>query len=185
MKSEAKFKLTLKELMKTTSIDDISVTFLCKKCNCHRQTFYYHYQNIYDLIADIFLNEEMAGFDQTKDIKACMLSGQEYAKNNFQFLKAVYSSSAKDLPDDFFFGKFRQQFVSILTKGRKENGLKPTECRNAARRLARILSDEFGDVFKENTLGLDRFVKKTGAFIERACEILVPAILLLSKEAAK
>ena len=46
MTTEMKFKNALRELMKSMSIDEISVTVLCKKCGCHRQTFYYHYQDI-------------------------------------------------------------------------------------------------------------------------------------------
>ena len=62
MTTESKFKVALKALMTEKSIDDISVTILCKKCGCHRQTFYYHYTDIYDLIADILLNENLGDF---------------------------------------------------------------------------------------------------------------------------
>ena len=52
MITEAKFKYALKDMMKTMPLEDINVTALCNKIGCHRQTFYYHYQDIYDLIIE-------------------------------------------------------------------------------------------------------------------------------------
>ena len=69
MITEAKFKYALKEMMKEQELEDINVTALCARCNCHRQTFYYHYQDIYDLIATIFLTEDLGKFDTSKTIK--------------------------------------------------------------------------------------------------------------------
>jgi AcrR family transcriptional regulator len=68
MTTEAKFKYALKEMMLSKPLEEINVTVLCDKCGCHRQTFYYHYQDIYDLLAAIFLNEDIAGLDKAKEI---------------------------------------------------------------------------------------------------------------------
>ena len=49
MKMKAQLGLALKKMMVTTKLDEISVINLTKECNVNRQTFYYHYRNIYDL----------------------------------------------------------------------------------------------------------------------------------------
>jgi AcrR family transcriptional regulator len=74
MTTESKFKVALKALMTEKSIDDISVTILCKKCGCHRQTFYYHYTDIYDLIADILLNENLGDFEKATTVQKALAS---------------------------------------------------------------------------------------------------------------
>ena len=78
-------------------LEEINVTALCKKCGCHRQTFYYHYQDIYDLIAAIFLNENLEKIDSCKDVKSTLKAFLQYVKDNFSFLRSTYNSAARDL----------------------------------------------------------------------------------------
>lgn len=47
----------LKELMKTHSIEKISVGNICEKCGLNRKSFYYHFKDKYDLINWIFYTE--------------------------------------------------------------------------------------------------------------------------------
>ena len=74
MITEAKFKYALKDMLRTTPLEEINVTALCAKIGCHRQTFYYHYQDIYDLIAAILLNEDISALEDAKDPKTAMHS---------------------------------------------------------------------------------------------------------------
>lgn len=186
MTTETKFKNALRELMKSMSIDEISVTVLCKKCGCHRQTFYYHYQDIYDLIADILLNEKVPGFEEAKNVEDSLSVFLEYLKANFIFYQATYISSAHDLPDEFIFGKLRTKFLNMFSRDRKKLELKRiNDCRDASRRFARIVSDEFGDCFKEANMTPDKFKKRMSKFDERAIAILLPTIIGMSKEETK
>ena len=73
MKTEYRFAEALKEMMSEVSIDSISVTSLCKKCKVNRQTFYYHFHDIYDLLTLVFLNEEMPEAERTKNIKELLV----------------------------------------------------------------------------------------------------------------
>ena len=186
MTTEARFKVALKELMQEKSIDDISVTVLCKKCGCHRQTFYYHYQDIYDLIADILLNEDLGDFEKAVTIEESLSIFLAYLKANFPFYRAAYLSAAHDLPDEFISGKLRTKFLEIFSKDRKALELKKlNDCRSAARRFARIVSDEFGDCFKENGITPEKFKRRMSKFSERAMAMLLPTIINMSKEEDK
>ena len=42
----------LKELIQTKKLSCITITELCTKANINRNTFYYHYNNIYELLAE-------------------------------------------------------------------------------------------------------------------------------------
>lgn len=182
MTTEAKFKVALKELMQEKSIDDISVTVLCKKCGCHRQTFYYHYQDIYDLIADILLNENLAEFEKASSIEGASAVFLDYLVSNFAFYRAAYISAAHDLPDEFIFGKLRTKFLDVFSKEKKNLGLKKlNDCRAAARRFARIVSDEFGDCFKASNITPEVFAKRMSQFNESAMKMLLPTIINMSK----
>lgn len=50
----------LKELMQDKPFEKISVADICQMCQMHRQSFYYHFKDKYDLVNWIFDNEFIA-----------------------------------------------------------------------------------------------------------------------------
>ena len=49
--------LSLLELLKTMSIDKVTVKDICDECEINRNTFYYYYKDIYDVLNSIFMQE--------------------------------------------------------------------------------------------------------------------------------
>lgn len=49
-----------KEIMKEKSFDKITILDITKKCGLNRQTFYYHFQDKYELVDWIYFNEAIA-----------------------------------------------------------------------------------------------------------------------------
>ena len=47
----------LKELMETTNFEKITVSDITDRCGIHRQTFYYHFQDRYELLDWLLYNE--------------------------------------------------------------------------------------------------------------------------------
>ena len=181
MTTEAKFKYALKEMMLSRPLEEINVTVLCDKCECHRQTFYYHYQDIYDLLAAIFLNERITGLDQAEDVMGSLDCFLAYAKDNFVFLRSTYTSAAHDLVDDFFYGKMTTKLFDVLSK-KNDYGLTRDGYRSVARRYAKTLSDELGYGFKDMSITPNRFEKSMKKFFVSSYAILFPSFLELSKE---
>jgi AcrR family transcriptional regulator len=181
MITEAKFKYALKEMMSELPLEEINVTALCQKCGCHRQTFYYHYQDIYDLIAAIFLNEEIQELERAKTTVDSLKAFIHYVKGNFSFLRATYNSAAKDLTDDFIFNKLNAKFVYLWTAD-PTISLKRDGCRSAARRFAHIAADEFGYCFKDTKLTPEKFTRMMNKFADNCVSILLPKIIALSKK---
>ena len=50
IKTKRKMADALKELMNTTSFEKITVSDITEQCGIHRQTFYYHFQDRYELL---------------------------------------------------------------------------------------------------------------------------------------
>ena len=48
---------SLKHLMEQKPLEKITVVDISEDCGVNRQTFYYHFQDIYDLIEWIYINE--------------------------------------------------------------------------------------------------------------------------------
>jgi hypothetical protein len=53
-----KIAYALKDLMQTIPFEKITISDISKKSNIHRQTFYYHFQDRYELL-DYLLNMEL------------------------------------------------------------------------------------------------------------------------------
>jgi AcrR family transcriptional regulator len=181
MTTEAKFKYALKEMMLSRPLEEINVTVLCDKCECHRQTFYYHYQDIFDLLAAIFLNERIEGLDQALDVPTALYCFLDYAKNNFVFLRSTYTSAAHDLVDDFFYGKMTTKLFDVLSKN-NAYGLSRDAYRTVARRYAKTLSDELGYGFKDISITPTRFERVMKKFFDASYKTVFPAFIALSKE---
>lgn len=181
MKTEAKFKYALKEMMLTVPLEDINVTALCKKCGCHRQTFYYHFQNIYDLLASYFLNERVLGLNEADEIDKAMASLIEYSKQNFDFLRSSYNSAAHDLVDDFFYNKMVNKVFNILTK-KDAQKLSASGYRSVARRYSRLAADEFGAELKDQSVSLQAFERTIKRFVKASLSLVLPAFVSLAKE---
>lgn len=52
-KNTDKIKQCLTEMLQTSPIDDITATELCKNAEVNRATFYYHYNSVQDVLAEI------------------------------------------------------------------------------------------------------------------------------------
>lgn len=53
MKTTDRIKQCLTDMLQTSPIDDITATELCKRANVNRATFYYHYNSVQDVLAEI------------------------------------------------------------------------------------------------------------------------------------
>jgi AcrR family transcriptional regulator len=77
----------MKELMKHKQIEKIRITEICRESGIERSTFYYHFQDKYDLIAWIFYHDAF-GTDVT-DIKESAESMKKM-KNEILFYRRAY-----------------------------------------------------------------------------------------------
>ncbi len=181
MRTSAKFKEALHQMMEQMPLDEINVTTLCEKCGVHRQTFYYHYRNIYDLIGEIFLDEKIPDLDRANDPKSAILKLVAYAKNHFAFLKATYASSAHDLVDSFVLSKMMTKFLDIAVL-KEQGSLDKKGARILARRIGSIIEDEFRFVFRDLDITPARFEKRMKKFASLAADKLYPALVAMAKE---
>ena len=83
----------LMKLLDSKKLNQITVTELSAACNVSRQTFYYYYQDVYDVLEDIFSLESKAllnGFDSLQnwkfgfeEILRWMLAHRKLVMNSF------------------------------------------------------------------------------------------------------
>ena len=122
MKTEYRLAEALKDMMAEVSLDSISVTTLAKKCHVNRQTFYYHFHDIYDLLTLVFLNEEIDGAQDAKNVTELMTTIFKYYTTNKNFIDATLNSAGRDLFKEFIHNvcyKRFLQFVNLVQDSKK------------------------------------------------------------------
>lgn len=142
MKKEAIFKKGIKELIEKSSLEDISVVSLCKYVGSNRQTFYYHFRDIYDLLAATMLREQIAFTKSEINFDNIYEAINRYINQNLHFLQEVKKSYAGDLIDNFFssfiYEKLQQHFrLNVQTNVSKTFILALERC------LSNVLALEF------------------------------------------
>ena len=97
--------LSKKELSK------ITISNITEECGVNRQTFYYHFKDIYDLLEWIFTNEVIEEIDNEieENWQQKFIYIFEYVIQNKEFIKNVYSSGSKE-----YFLKFAYKQTNLL-----------------------------------------------------------------------
>lgn len=103
MKTEMKLAEALKNLMAKESIDTITVKRLTAMCGINRQTFYYHFRDIYDLITWIYLNESVENLDKATSTSESLLLIFSYLKRNEAIIKNTLASAGRELVIQFLY----------------------------------------------------------------------------------
>jgi probable dihydroxyacetone kinase regulator len=90
MNTKRKLADALREEMKTTSIPRIRISDLTQRAHINRQTFYYHYHDIYDLLEDMYAHmlEEAVRPDTSSDhwtgsvydILTCLMENRDFVE---------------------------------------------------------------------------------------------------------
>lgn len=114
MKTERKLALALKTMMGKYPLEEISVVKLTNKCHVNRQTFYYHFHDIYDLLTLLFLDEKIEGIDRAKNHVEMLACIHNYYEDNAAFVDATIKSAAKDLFEEFVFNACFQCFTRFV-----------------------------------------------------------------------
>lgn len=112
---EKSIKSTFLNLLETNDIESVDVKMICDSLGIKRQSFYYHYKNIYDVICALYADDEIninlkASFDEI------ILNLVDYLYRNEEFNKDVLNSGAKDILEEYSFSYLYRSFNSYLEK---------------------------------------------------------------------
>lgn len=140
-KTKKKMANALKELMETKSFEKITVLDITNACKIHRQTFYYHFRDRYELLDWLLYNELLVPFidnfnfdnmyDRLYNIFEAMLKDKKF-----------YQNALKINSDDLTRYVSRiatEQFTEIIRNLAKDNGIESND-----KEAAVVISEFFG-----------------------------------------
>ena len=103
---EREIKNKFMSLLNTRRIDEIDVQLLSSELKITRQTFYYHYKNIYDLVSSIILeNQVEVGENESLE----------------QIISSILDSSAKDILEEMTYSYFYKALNLYLKQDNRLN----------------------------------------------------------------
>ena len=86
----------LKKQLQKRFLDDITVKALVEDCEVNRQTFYYHFQDIYDLLRWFLAHETEEALRDAADWREALLRVFYYVRDNHLVIYHIYRSDGRE-----------------------------------------------------------------------------------------
>ena len=124
--SQTKLQLAnaLKDLMQKTSFHKITIQNVTDHCGLNRQTFYYHFKDMFDLLNWIYQNEIFREIDRSQNWRSILLITVDYAQKNKVFLRNTNRSLRKDTMEKFLFPAFLKWVTLLFDSACDDSSLK-------------------------------------------------------------
>jgi probable dihydroxyacetone kinase regulator len=119
---------SLKKFLNHNTLDKITVKDIVEDCGVNRQTFYYHFQDIYDLVEWIFITEGMKALDgkNTSDSwQEGFLQVFNYVQENKPLVVNTFHSIGRDHLERFLYNEVYKMLIGVVNE--QAEGLKVSE----------------------------------------------------------
>lgn len=113
------------KLLNKKSLHNITVTEIAKQCKIERKTFYYHYENLPQLVKEIFdeeLEDVIEEFNETLSWEESFISAAKFILENKKVVKHMYESDYKVELEKYIFsisGEIMRKYVRRVAKDTK------------------------------------------------------------------
>lgn len=161
---------SLKKLLSKKELSKITISNITDDCGVNRQTFYYHFKDVYDLLEWIYLNEVIQSLDgkDTYDTwQHGFLSIFEYILNNKDFVKNTYNSISREFFLRFIYNQTTELLMNIIEAKSKNLEVKKEDKKFIANfykyGFVGIVQDWIENGMKENP---NNIIKKLDSIID-------------------
>ena len=141
---------SLKELMVTEPFQKISVSDIMVNCEMRRQTFYYHFQDKYELLGWIYKEEtkenitDFIGYEKWENIFHLLL---EYFSQNRRFYQNAFQVEEQNSFNEYLYEYTKNLYSEIMAKQLDGSGLRFSSERKEL--MASFYSYGFVGIIKE------------------------------------
>ena len=120
---------SLKKLVSKKELSKITVVDITKDCGVNRQTFYYHFKDINDLMEWIYTNEVIQEIEEKhKNTYQTWQQGFyyifEYVSKNKGFVKNTYNSASRDFFLKFIYNQTDTFLLNVINEQSKNVTIK-------------------------------------------------------------
>ena len=110
------------KLLNKKSLHNITVTEIAKQCKIERKTFYYHYENLPQLVKEIYdeeLEDVIKEFNEALSWEESFISATKFILENKKVVKHMYESDYKVELEKYIFslsGEIMKKYVERVAK---------------------------------------------------------------------
>ena len=119
---------SLKKLLSQKELTKISIKDITDDCGVKRQTFYYHFADVYDLIEWIYTNEVIKPIIHDKDTyekwQEGFLSIFNYVLDNKDFVKNTYNSISRKYVNKFIYEQTDKLLKNVIDEEAEKESIK-------------------------------------------------------------
>ena len=178
---------SLKKYMAKKPLPKISVREITEDSGVSRQTFYYHFEDIYALLKWMLEQEAVSvveKFDLLTNYREAILFVMDYVEANTYILNCAYDSMGRDEMKRFFYADFIGIIEALVSSVEQEmdasapDDFKEFLCSLYAEALAGVLIDWFRDPEKR-----DR--EKTLNYLSVILHTSLPAVLIEASKSCR
>lgn len=108
---------SLKKLMTITPLNKITINNIVNDCNLNRQTFYYHFQDIYSLVEWIYKTEAIEGISNYRNYENWSLGFYKiftYIQTNREFCYNILNSLGRSHLDTYLFSSIKDLLMGVI-----------------------------------------------------------------------
>lgn len=108
---------SLKKLMEDSALDKISIREITEDCGVNRKTFYYHFENIYDLVGWMFEEEAIESvkkYNFITDYEEVVRFSMNYIEENEHVVNSALDALGRDELKKFFYNNFVGSMRSVV-----------------------------------------------------------------------
>ena len=112
------FAESLKKLLCKKELSKITVSEIVADCGVNRKTFYYHFEDIYDLLKWTLEKEAVEvvkHFNLLTDYEEAIMFVMDYIEENDYIINCTYDALGRDGMKFFFFSDFKEIILSLIT----------------------------------------------------------------------
>lgn len=118
------------ELLNKKPIHNLTVTELARKCDIERKTFYYHYENLTELIKEIFQEEltmVVEEFNETLSWEDSFILAAKFILENKKAIKHLYQSDYREDVEKYVFSIAGEIMYKYVERASEETDAKDVD----------------------------------------------------------
>lgn len=154
--TEKQIQNTFLKLIDKYDIDEIDVFTICKQLDIKRQTFYYHYKNIYDVVYSIYLDKRINEPFNQNDLNAISRNVFSFLFKDQSFNLLVLKSSAADVLKNFLVSYVFNLILLVL----QNYNLKLNEKKEIARFYSKAIIEQCLYLFEKEEVSINEGVER-------------------------
>lgn len=117
--TKKELKKSLMRLLEKESFDKITVKKIVEDCGVNRNTFYYHFRDVFDLLEYLFTSEAedvLNMSEKTQDWHNGFMQITDYLVGHKKMIYNVYNSISKDQLEQYLYRVAKQRLDVLISK---------------------------------------------------------------------